>query len=230
MLSWGGYIEILYECKILHLWYLQLFVIIASNVQVKHTRKQHEILHAVGTVNQNRYCSCFLSFFLHGDKNCSGYVMCFCDSPYFIWTDCCFRKSVKHFYVHKLNSRVFFITKQSSSWCKELHEKWSYQWIAKLPAFMESSLEVILSLLSPDHGIKIVVFGAMLCSLSDMYQHFGGNRLPSYQPEDWGSRFNGTVGTYPWWQYTPSYLTGLYPVGYGFKCQLRLLTPWDLLD
>jgi hypothetical protein len=40
---------------------------------------------------------------------------------------------------------------------------------------MESSLEVILSLLTPDHVTKIVVFlGAMLCNLSGMYQHFGG--------------------------------------------------------
>lgn len=73
------------------------------------------------------------------------------------------QNSFKHFSIHKVNSRVCFITKQSSSWCKELHEKWSYQWIMRLPAFMESSLEVILSLLNADHGIKIVIFLVWCC-------------------------------------------------------------------
>ena len=165
MLLWGGSINILYECKILHLCYLQLFVVIASNVQVKHTHKQHEILHTVGTVNQIRYCSCFVSFFLHGTM----VTKIVQDMLVFLWLSILHlnrlltQNSFKHFSVHKVNWRVCFITKKPSSWCKELHEKWSYQWIMRLPAFMESSLEVILSLLHPDHGIKIVVFLVWCC-------------------------------------------------------------------
>lgn len=128
MLLWGEYIKILCECKILHLWYLQLFVVIASNVEVKHTHKQHEILHAFGTVNQNRYCSCFVSFFLHGTMVTKIVQDMLC---VFVIVHTSFERtvdseSVKHFSVHKVNSRVCFITKQSSLWCKELHEKWSF--------------------------------------------------------------------------------------------------------
>ena len=150
----------------------------------------------------------FLPSWYPGEKNCSGYVMCFCDCVFFICTDCLLRNSVTHFSVHKINSRVCFVTKQSSSWCKELHRKWRYQWIKKLPAFRESFLEVILCLLNPYHGIKIVVFlGVMLCSLSGRYQH-SENHLVSYHHEDGGSRFNGIVGMYLW-ECTPSYPTRL---------------------
>jgi len=137
-----------------------LFVVIASNMQVRHTHKQHEILRAVGTVNQNRYCSYFVSFFLHGTmgtKIVQG-MLCVFVIVHTSFEQTVDSESVKHFSVHKVNSRIHFVTKQSSSWCKEMHEKWSYQWIKKLHAFVQSSLEVILSLLNPDHGIKIVVF------------------------------------------------------------------------